>query len=159
MVRCDEISVCQSTILGGFWLDIGRETGRKECGQARKGNFAMIEGVCVWFLVYSSFIFLNVHKICNRLISKPGHLYIFSPGKASRSYVALRSVFYGFWAQGSHILLKVQKICNWLIYNMVIFEKPCFSPYGLPPPPGAILSRGGFLLILSIWLLYFCEIT
>ena len=93
----------------------------------------MIEGFCVWFLVYSSFIFLNVHKICNRLISKPGHLYIFSPGKASRGYAALRSVFYGFWAQGSHILLKVQKICNWLIYNMVIFEKPCFSPYGLAP--------------------------
>ena len=27
--------------------DGGREVGRKECGQARKGNLAMIEGVCV----------------------------------------------------------------------------------------------------------------
>ena len=48
--------------------DGGREAGRNGCGQARKENFAIIVGACVWFIPCSSSTFLQVHKICNRLI-------------------------------------------------------------------------------------------
>ena len=54
-------------------------------------------------------------------------------------------------------LSKSTLICNWLIENMAIFRKRHFSPYG--EPPEAILSGGSFLLISSIWFLYFSEST
>ena len=64
--------------------DVGREAGKKGCGQARKGNFTVTEGVCVWFLAHSSSTFLKVNKICNQLICNMiqyGNLHISFPCK------------------------------------------------------------------------------
>ena len=49
------------------WV-VWREAGKKRCEQAKKGNFTMTEGVCVWFLAYSSSTFLKVHTIWDQLI-------------------------------------------------------------------------------------------
>ena len=156
MMRCCEISVYQSR--NSDWGG-GREAGRKGCWQARKGNFAMIGGVCVWFLACGS-TFVKEHKICNRLIcnmTQYWNLHIWSPGKTSGGYAALRGLFCGFWAHGSYIFWRyINFEIDWYIISEDL-ENLIFHSMG--SPQGLFWSKGLFLLILSIWILYLCEST
>ena len=129
--------------------DRGTEAGRKECGKARKGNFAMIGRVCVWFLEYSSSTFLKVKLATDWYVTWPKvETFIFHPlARPQRTFPPWRTwegrgcvLFCGLWDHGSYNSLKVHQICNRLIYNMTIFVKPHLSP---KIAPVAILPRGG----------------
>ena len=152
--------------------DRGREAGRKECGKARKGNFAMIERVCVWFLEYSSFTFLKIKFATNWYVTWPKvETFIFHPlARPQRTFPPWRIrewrgcvSFCGFWDQGSYNSLKLHQICNRLIYNMAIFLKPSSftqnSPRGYFHPRGIfswfwVYGSYTFLKVQSINILY-----
>ena len=108
------------------------------------------------FWAHISYIFLKVHKICNRLINDVaifGKSHFSPYGGAPGGYFAPRGIFYWFLAYGSDIFLKVNKICNRLIYCMTIFGNFDYSPCAKHPggifciPPGREAMHSSPLIV------------